>query len=398
MFGRFPRWMEALRRAILAQGSRRIAGGLVLVLAVGLSVGAALGSPRPERGPAAHGRPSSARTTGGLPFAGMFLVYGRHALGADQVRALSRAIARPVVAVNGGEVAVASGRRDFPVVPVLMFTVDATAYARAAGSPGLARSLESGLVLSRTGAALRHSGTGGHVVLADGRTLPVSAVVDDHLLGGFEMATTTRVLGRPAGRLASYVLVPQGPEPVVTTASLRRALPALDLRIVSRTRNGYLSSADSVLTQAQIKSRFGEFALGSEASARPDSAWERKWITTTRVPQLGRITCNRAVVGALRAAMTEVTNRGLGASVHTADFQRQGGCWSPRLVRFGAGQLSAHTWGIAVDINVDDNPLGARPVQDPRLVDIMARHGFSWGGSWLRPDGAHFQWRGTAFR
>ena len=86
----------------------------------------------------------------------------------------------------------------------------------------------------------------------------------------------------------------------------------------------------------------------------------------------------------------------MGALVHTADFQREGGCWNPRLVRFGTGQLSAHTWGIAIDINVDVNPLGASPVQDPRLVDIMTQHGFVWGGTFLRPDGAHFEWQGPA--
>ena len=49
----------------------------------------------------------------------------------------------------------------------------------------------------------------------------------------------------------------------------------------------------------------------------------------------------------------------------------------------------------AVDINVDVNPLGARPHQDPRLVAIMEKHGFVWGGRWLRPDGAHFEYVGS---
>jgi hypothetical protein len=335
-----------------------------------------------------------------VPFDGMLLVYGRHALTREQVQALSTALGRPVTAVHGGEIAVASGRKDFPIVPVLMFTADARSYAIAANARELAHSLASGVVLSRAGASLRHARVGSQIRLADGRELAVSAVVDDQLLGGYEMASTPTVLGGPAGKAASYVLVPRGSDPTATAAKLRKALPELGLRIQSRTRNGFMSSADTVLTQAQMKTSFGEFALGSDPGTRVrlDGEWERKWITTTTVPQLGRITCNREVIDALRAAMIEVTRRGLGATVHTADFQRQGGCWSPRLVRFGAGQLSAHTWGIAVDINVDDNPLGARPVQDKRLVEIMARHGFSWGGSWLRPDGAHFQWQGSAFR
>jgi len=42
--------------------------------------------------------------------------------------------------------------------------------------------------------------------------------------------------------------------------------------------------------------------------------------------------------------------------------------------------------------------LGATPRQDARLVAIMAKHGFLWGGRWLRPDGAHFEWVGRGQR
>jgi hypothetical protein len=145
-----------------------------------------------------------------------------------------------------------------------------------------------------------------------------------------------------------------------------------------------------------VKTRFGEFdvAYDPNGDVRLDPAWKAAWIAQERIPQLGLVACNRKVMPDLRAAMEEVTRRGLGSIVHTADFRKQGGCWNPRVVRFGAGQLSSHTWGIAVDINVDDNPLGATPKQDPRLVEIMERHGFYWGGRWLRPDGAHFEWVG----
>ena len=57
----------------------------------------------------------------------------------------------------------------------------------------------------------------------------------------------------------------------------------------------------------------------------------------------------------------------------TADFVREGGCFNPRVARFSdGGTLSSHSWGIAVDINVNVNPLGGKPHQDPRLVAIMA--------------------------
>ena len=65
-------------------------------------------------------------------------------------------------------------------------------------------------------------------------------------------------------------------------------------------------------------------------------------------------------------------------------------------VQFGdSGVISRHTWGIAVDINEDTNRYGDAPTQDPRLVAIMARSGFSWGGVWLVPDGMHFEYVGA---
>ncbi|MGH2726880.1 MAG: M15 family metallopeptidase, partial [Actinomycetota bacterium] len=37
------------------------------------------------------------------------------------------------------------------------------------------------------------------------------------------------------------------------------------------------------------------------------------------------------------------------------------------------------------------NPYGEKPRQDPRLVALMERWGFTWGGRWLVPDGMHFE-------
>lgn len=368
---------------------RLVAGGLtavVVVAATQLLLGWPLG----------RVLPTAARGASTRPFAGELLVYGRHALTDPEVAKLQAAVPGRVTPVYGGEVGVASGRAGYPEIPVQTLTVDPTAYATAAHVPRLKQLLASGVVLSTLGARLRHLATGDLLPLTDGRRLRVSGVVDDALLGGHEAATATSVLGHRAGPDASYVLVDEGRDAGVTARALRAALPDKDLRIESRTRNGILSSADTVLTQEQIKTRFGEFALKVDGSGalRLDPQWVQTWIVSTTVPQLGVITCNRAIVAPLRAAMTDITRQGLGSLVHTADFQREGGCWSPRLARFGAGQLSAHAWGIAVDINVDVNPLGAAPRQDPRLVAIMGRHGFSWGGRFLRPDGAHFEWTG----
>jgi hypothetical protein len=68
-----------------------------------------------------------------------------------------------------------------------------------------------------------------------------------------------------------------------------------------------------------------------------------------------------------------------------------GGCYVVRDVR-GATNLSAHSWGLAIDVNVADNPLGATPNQPAELVTIFESHDFFWGGNYhTRKDGMHFE-------
>ena len=50
-----------------------------------------------------------------------------------------------------------------------------------------------------------------------------------------------------------------------------------------------------------------------------------------------------------------------------------------------------------MDLNARANPFGGRSRQDRRLIRIMERHGFSWGGDFpTTPDPMHFEFRGRA--
>jgi hypothetical protein len=86
--------------------------------------------------------------------------------------------------------------------------------------------------------------------------------------------------------------------------------------------------------------------------------------------------------------LNELQQRNLAGLVDPSGF---GGCWNPRLIRVGAG-ISRHAWGAAVDLNTRGNPTGLESAQDPRLVEIMRRWGFTWGGNWLIPDPSHFEY------
>ncbi|MDX6205513.1 MAG: hypothetical protein QOF39_1570 [Frankiales bacterium] len=332
-------------------------------------------------------------------FRGRLLVYSVHGFSAAEVAGITGAVRGPVTAVFSSEEMLRSGDPTYQLTPVAVLHTDPDSYAAAVGSPGLAKQLKGGLVLAAAEARLRQARTGTMITLADGRALPVTAVVDDHVIGGYEMATSSAVLATPATQPAAYLLVAGGASTAALTGVLHQQLPKTAVRVRSSTANGYFSAYDTVLPQLQVKRRFGEFSLRQAAGGTlsPDPAWRAASITSAKVVQLGQLSCSRALLPDLAAAMQEITDQKLGSLVHTADFQAEGGCFNPRATRSASGgSLSSHSWGMAVDINVDVNPLGAPPRQDPRLVAIMAAHGFSWGGRWLRPDGAHFEWVGTA--
>jgi hypothetical protein len=294
-----------------------------------------------------------------------------------------------ISAVRTGLLPAAGGRPGYRVVPVETMAVDTNAYTAATGRPGrkLATMLPKGAVLSRTGAKLRKVKSGGRLRLAGNHSVTVGSVVDDTLLGGYEVALQGDLARRYGIRRAAYLLVrPRGPVDDLKR-ELRRLLKGRRLRFVTPGDRPFVRGGDNVLPLSQVKSRFGEFALPSLHSGWPDPAWRKANLVTRNLPVLGRVTCHRLVIGHLAKAMADLQRRRLGGLVDVAGFHRLGGCWSPRLVRDPqGGKLSRHAWGIAVALEA---------TADERLVQIMARNGFTWGGNFAHPDSTHFEWVGV---
>ncbi len=120
-----------------------------------------------------------------------------------------------------------------------------------------------------------------------------------------------------------------------------------------------------------------------------DSSWVSRYITTVDIPRLGRTRMNRVMVPQFMAAIHEIEARGLLGELDPDQFA---GCWVPRHIDWSPSRpLSMHAWGLAVDMNAQSNPLGARPTMDRRIVQIFQKWGFEWGGNWSRPDGMHFE-------
>lgn len=320
------------------------------------------------------------------PFAGWVLVWRFG--GFSEVEVVGLAAGRAVVRVAVGQVALASGRADYPEVPLDAIAVDPAGYAAAAGSPALAAELRGGVVVSR-GFATRRALHVGDSLPVGGGTVTVAGVVADALLGGYELAIDV-VGGRGLGLdRTTYVLVPGG------GATSTAALGSPPVRVRSPGERRYLRAADDVLPLGEVKARFGEFAVRrSGDDVTIDPAWVSRNIVTRTVPLLGIVRCHRGIVDDLTGALAEIDRAGLGDRLDPADFRRSGGCFHPRPLRGGDGALSRHSWGIALDVNVAANPLGAAPSMDAGVVAAFARHGFTWGGNWLRPDGGHFEWVG----
>jgi hypothetical protein len=269
--------------------------------------------------------------------------------------------------------------------------------------PGLATLARGQALLGSTSAGIRRLGRGGVLVFSHapaGGTrsrVDVGGVVPDAAVGAAEVFVAPAVARSLGVTRARYLLV----DPVADAgpATIERAIrhvapPGLGLRLRRRGQTPFLRQGDAVLAPVMVKRLFGEFDADPTANAggwfTMDPAWVRRDVATASVPILGRVTCNRRIVPQLRAALRQVRSTGLSRLIDPGDY---GGCYTPRLL--SAADPSAgpghHAWGIAIDLDVSRNPFGGTPTQDPRVVAIFRRWGFTWGGRWLVPDGMHFE-------
>ncbi len=246
--------------------------------------------------------------------------------------------------------------------------------------------------LGSTSAEIRRIDVGGTLEMGPDELL-VAGVLPDTAIGAHELFVSRATASSLGLTRERYVLIDpaDGASREAITAGIRATLPAGALiQIRGPGETPFFRQGDAVLPQVQMKLLLGEF------SARPvggyldaDPAWTGKSIVTTDVPLLGTVRCNRALIPQLAGALLELQREGLGHLVNPGHY---GGCFSARFInRNPAAGISHHSWGAAIDINVAENPFGHTPHQDPRLVAIFERWGFTWGGRWILPDGMHFE-------
>jgi hypothetical protein len=236
---------------------------------------------------------------------------------------------------------------------------------------------------SETGASL----LGGWIPRLGGLRIAPSVTVPDAAALGFEGISVGRA---PQGWGRDFLLV-RTTDRRELRAAVTRLLGDAPFRIRSQQQTPLLRYADSVAPPMYFKTRFGAFSavrVGGTLQINPQ--WRDRNIIPVRLPLLGKVTCHRKLVGQLSDAMEEIERMGL-----ASDIVDHAGCFSPRFIGSDpTSALSSHAWGASIDINAAQNPQGAEPTMDPRIVEIMERHGFNWGGRWLLPDGMHFEWGG----
>lgn len=81
---------------------------------------------------------------------------------------------------------------------------------------------------------------------------------------------------------------------------------------------------------------------------------------------------------------------------------KHSGTWVPRHIgRNTSKPLSLHTWGIAIDFDAPNNPVGGvkkngqpsdlRTEKGRAFVSVFKAAGFTWGGDWNMQDDMHFE-------
>lgn len=178
------------------------------------------------------------------------------------------------------------------------------------------------------------------------------------------------------------------------TAAIRNAVgkqASVQPLVETSTRPGTGTRQAAYLTGGAVADAVGSFSYRyfPDGTVQPESAWVAANIRSETVPILGRVTCHRTMLPQLRAALSEIVERGLGDRVDPGAY---GGCYVPRFIGHDPSKgLSLHTWGIAIDLNVAGNQRGTEGEIDRRIVGIFKKWGFAWGGDWQWTDPMHFE-------
>lgn len=144
----------------------------------------------------------------------------------------------------------------------------------------------------------------------------------------------------------------------------------------------------------KITAKFGDPVLDR-------AVFERNNMVVWNCGQEFPVPFKKMYVNAYILPKLQITFKALQSAGLLSELRTFGGCWMVRPVRGYKNLLSIHSWGIAVDFNVEDNPLGwsrdkclqmgLKPFTEA-FISVWRSTGWTCGSDFSRPDGMHFEW------
>ena len=148
----------------------------------------------------------------------------------------------------------------------------------------------------------------------------------------------------------------------------------------------------------ELKKTFGNIHNYILTDGTLSSTFERRYLGRTKLPfaiplswdpamKVRNLYCHKKLGKIFPAVFQAVDDAGLRSEIET-----YGGCFNFRSKRMGS-KLSTHSWGIAIDLNPEQNGMGTNGTMSPAVVRIFRDYGFTWGGDWSgsSKDPMHFQ-------
>jgi hypothetical protein len=148
----------------------------------------------------------------------------------------------------------------------------------------------------------------------------------------------------------------------------------------------------------EVISTFGDIFAYVGLDHMLDPRWQNEFLDRVALPfplplswdisrTVRQFTCHKLLVPIFAQVFDDLQNAGLQSKLTSF-----GGCFAFRPQRTGT-KLSAHSWGIAIDLNPETNQQGTAGRMDSSIVAIFRQNRFEWGGSWQgrRRDPMHFQ-------
>ena len=109
------------------------------------------------------------------------------------------------------------------------------------------------------------------------------------------------------------------------------------------------------------------------------------WDVSASSKYPNHIYMNKDMVPHFAAAMQNIKSR-----CRTSELKTFDGCFNPRKQRGSNDMWSAHSWGMAIDLNAAENQIGTPGKLSQGFVKCWTDAGFYWGGNFFRKDPMHF--------